>query len=1240
MKSILFKVTLHLFTVFLLVITTKANAQENTAPSFTSTPPTANVNVGDDYSYTANTEGDVVSITSADKPSWLTLTTGHPVTTFSGSGQRGFADGTGAAAKFSNPTGVAVDSEGNVYVADKGNQKIRKITPAGVVSTFAGNSISGDANGAGTTAKFNQPFGIAIDSQGNVYVADIGNHKIQQLTTASDGTVMVSTLAGSEAGFRDGIGTAAKFYFPIGVAVDNAGNVYVGDKYNQKIRKITPARVVSTFAGSGQQGFADGTGAAAQFNNPNGVAVDSEGNVYVADEGNHKIRKITPAGVVSTFAGSGQRGFADGTGTAAQFNRPYDVAVDSEGNVYVADLFNHKIRKITPARVVSTFAGSGQLGSADGTGPAAKFKYPNGVAVDSEGNVYVADEGNHKIRKISSSLVGSFTGDTTGHLGTHTFTVTLTGADGSETTQQVIIKVVDPAQVEAALVEVKEDIAGNTNEVNVTAEQLNLLNHVFGAIADVNYTDALQAASYANRTNPTSAEIQAVIDAVNTEVAAALAEVVEDIKGNANETKVTAAQLNSIGGVSGAVDGVDYTTTLDNATYADEDNPTAAEIQAVVNAVNAEVAALAEVVEDIKGNANETKVTAAQLNSITGVSGAQDGVDYTTTLDNATYADEDNPTAAEIQAVVNAVNAEVAALAEVVEDIKGNANETKVTAAQLNSITGVSGAQDGVDYTTTLDKGTYADEDNPTAAEIQAVVNAVNAEVAALAEVVEDIKGNANETKVTAAQLNSITGVSEAQDGVDYTTALDNATYADEDNPTAAEIQAVVNAVNAEVAALAEVVEDIKGNANETKVTAAQLNSITGVSGAQDGVDYTTTLDNGTYADEDNPTAAEIQAVVNAVNTKVAALAEVVEDIKGNANETKVTAAQLNIIVGVSGAIDGVDYTTALNNGIYADEENPTAVEIQTVVNVVNAEVAALAEVVEDIKGNANETKVTASQLNRITGVSGAQDGVDYTTALDNATYTDEDNPTAAEIQAVVNAVNAEVAAALAEVVEDIKGNVNGIEVTAAQLNSISGVSGAQDGVNYTTALDNATYADEENPTTDEIQAVVNVVNAKVAALAEVVEDIAGNTNSVGVTAAQLNSIDNVIGAIDGVDYTRALKNGRYADPSNPTAAEIQTVINDVNSHLRAKKYGFSPNGDGINDTWTIDYITQYPNNTVKVFNRSGKLVFEQNGYNNTWDGISNRSTSEKRLPVGAYLFVIDLKSGEKLIKGWLYINY
>lgn len=267
------------------------------------------------------------------------------VSTLAGSTTPDAVDGTGSAASFFHPKGVAVDANGNVYVADTENNEIRKITPGGVVTTLAGSNASGSADGIGPAASFRYPSDIAVDASSNVYVADTGNNEIRKITPAG----IVTTLAGTTAkGSADGVGNAASFYGPYGVAVDANGNVYVADRSNHEIRKVTPGGVVTTLAGSTTMGSADGVGNAAAFAGPSGVEVDAAGNVYVADSGNFEIRKITPAGIVTTLAGSTTQGTADGIGPAASFNLPWGLAVDASGNVYVADHSNNMIRKITP----------------------------------------------------------------------------------------------------------------------------------------------------------------------------------------------------------------------------------------------------------------------------------------------------------------------------------------------------------------------------------------------------------------------------------------------------------------------------------------------------------------------------------------------------------------------------------------------------------------------------------------------------------------------------------------------------------------------------------------------------------------------------------------------------------------------------------------------------------------------------------------------------------------------------
>jgi sugar lactone lactonase YvrE len=393
------------------------------------------------------------------------VTPAGKVSTFAGTEYRsGSADGTGADARFSSPKGVAVDGAGNVFVTDK--NAIRKITPAREVSTFAGAADSpGSSDGIGGAARFFAPSGMAADGAGNLWVADTGNNTIRKVTSAG----VVTTIAGTSRsiGSNDGAGPNARFFDPSDLVVDKSGNVFVVDASNDVVRKVTPTGTVTTFAGTaGVSGASDGLGSAARLSHPDAVALDRDGNLVVLDLGSGKIRKITPAGEVTTrdvffytsnfgfggvavdgagnvfiadnvnsviwkmgpagqpvwFAGGGssKRG-SDGTGKEASFDRPQGIAVDGADNLYVADSMDCTIRKITPAAVVTTLAGSTyERGSADGTGPAARFFYPIDVALDGEGNVYVADFFNNAIRKITrggvvTTVVGVASAGVTGN---------------------------------------------------------------------------------------------------------------------------------------------------------------------------------------------------------------------------------------------------------------------------------------------------------------------------------------------------------------------------------------------------------------------------------------------------------------------------------------------------------------------------------------------------------------------------------------------------------------------------------------------------------------------------------------------------------------------------------------------------------------------------------------------------------------------------------------------------------
>ena len=326
-----------------------------------------------------------------------------PVTVFAGDPlHAGSADGTGSAARFYEPTGLALDAAGNLHVADSRNHTIRRITAAGVVTTLAGTAGAlGSADGAATAARFYLPRAVAVDTAGNVFVADAGNHTVRKIAATGGAVTTVAGVA-ELAGSATGTGAAARFDLPTALAALGDGTLYVADSRNNVVRRITPARVVTTFAGVAPTST-NGTGAAARFRQPRALDCDAAGNVYVADSADSVIRRITPAGAVTILAGApGSTGTADGIGATARFNRPEGVLAAADGTVYVADTLNHTIRKITTAGVVTTLAGSaGEQGDVDGTDAAARFRHPQGLAFDRDGNLVVADTFNNMIRRVT-----------------------------------------------------------------------------------------------------------------------------------------------------------------------------------------------------------------------------------------------------------------------------------------------------------------------------------------------------------------------------------------------------------------------------------------------------------------------------------------------------------------------------------------------------------------------------------------------------------------------------------------------------------------------------------------------------------------------------------------------------------------------------------------------------------------------------------------------------------------------
>jgi sugar lactone lactonase YvrE len=329
----------------------------------------------------------IMSVLGCSKSGYNTTSPTIPVesvtvSTLAGqAGIYGKSDGVGTAALFHCPHGVAVDTSGNVYVADSCNNIIRKIAPDQTVTTLAGSGFGGSANGVGAAASFNYPLGVAADSSGNVYVADNSNEMIRLITPGG----AVTTLAHVP-------------NWPSSVAVTPAGTVYESE--STLVRVITSAGVTSVLAGAATLGSTDGIGTKASFYYPQGVAVDASGNVFVADTNNNRIRKITPDGIVTTLAGTGGSGSTNGVASTATFSNPQGVAVDGSNNIYVADTGNNLIRKVTSAGLVITLAGTGSSGFLDGPGLLAKFNQPTAIAVDGSGKIYVADNGNQVIRVI------------------------------------------------------------------------------------------------------------------------------------------------------------------------------------------------------------------------------------------------------------------------------------------------------------------------------------------------------------------------------------------------------------------------------------------------------------------------------------------------------------------------------------------------------------------------------------------------------------------------------------------------------------------------------------------------------------------------------------------------------------------------------------------------------------------------------------------------------------------------
>jgi sugar lactone lactonase YvrE len=392
------------------------------------------------------------------------ISTAGIISTVAGSGSYGFSgdDGPATSAQLNGPSGVAVDSVGNIFIADKYNNRIRKVS-SGIITTVAGNGTEGSSgdDGPATSAKLDYPYGVAVDSAGNLFIADYYNCCIRKVSSSG----IISTVAGSGSyGFSGdggpatsaklacptgvaidsdnllivdainnrirkvspsgiiitvagngswgyggdaGFSTSAQLFYPSGVAVDSVGNLFIADTENHRVRKVSSSGVITTVAGGGEYGRDGGPATSAHLYTPSGVAIDSAGNLFISDTGNYSVRKVSASGIITTVAGNGSGGYSgdDGSATWAQLSLPYGVAVDSTGNIFIADTTNHRIRKVSTSGIITTIAGNGSGGFSGDGGPAtsAQLYYPNGVAIDSVGNLFIVDTRNSRIRKVSAS---------------------------------------------------------------------------------------------------------------------------------------------------------------------------------------------------------------------------------------------------------------------------------------------------------------------------------------------------------------------------------------------------------------------------------------------------------------------------------------------------------------------------------------------------------------------------------------------------------------------------------------------------------------------------------------------------------------------------------------------------------------------------------------------------------------------------------------------------------------------
>ncbi|MBN2825418.1 MAG: SBBP repeat-containing protein, partial [Campylobacterales bacterium] len=939
-----------------------------------------------------------------------------------------------------------------------------------------------------TDAKLNAPSyigpeGIAFDSVGNAYIVDFGAGKINRVRP--DGTVDTPTPL---------VGAAA-------VAIDKNDNIFVANFTTGAIHKFDTSGNEIAVANAAQ-----GLGGTLS-----GIAVDNQGWVYATGNGASKVYKIDDAlssDAITIMSAT------DGLLLS------YGIAVDKDGNLFVVSNGNGKVFKRTPSGVVSEYL--------------AGFTAPKGVAVDGRGNLYVSSQ-----NKITFVEAGSLNQS---DIGTNTIGLT----DGNATTATFYAP---------TLMTMHNGSLYVADRLNDKIRTLSKKGYLKGtpSIGDLGIHDVNLTLSDSEDNVTQNFQITVSLSAYD--------EVIEDIAGNTNSNKVSATQLNSISGVSGARDGIDYTTALDaKSDYVHENNPTAAEIQSVIDGVNSAI--------DATNNA--PVVTSTPITTI------QSGSYYEYNL-TATDADNDLlkwssktvPSWLTLDSTYSVAN-------YAGSGTQGGANGAKAT-AEFNQPYGI--VQDGsgnfyigdqnglrkIDSSgsvTTLYSGggvrgvainssgtIYLASDTKV---VRMDSNGTQTEITGFNDAYDIVIDSNDNVFVSEGYGNKITKILPDNSKSDFVTGLNY--------PTGMAIDKDNNIYLAEY-----------GAKQLQKITPAGDVSVYGVPSYWNGrgaVGITLDQDNNLYVtDLDNneltkvtPAGLVYVLVTNDNSISFSGSLLIGGDsnfyVASKGNHTIKKVAYQFSLKGTPSATDTGSHSVSLE---VTDSKTPLLHNFNITVTL-----SAYDEVVEDINGNGNATGVSSAQLNSIAGVSGARTGVSYSTALANGSYADRNNPTATEIQAVIDAENARLDAiaaaaaaeaarqaasnaALEEVKEDIAGNANAIEVTPTQLNAIIGVSGARDGISYLDGLQGWSYNDQSNPSTTEIQDVIDSVNA---AYDEIVEDIAGNANGVPATAPQLNSIEGVSGAVDGVDYSDALAKGSYANRTQPTPAEIQAVIDSVNANV------------------------------------------------------------------------------------------